>query len=485
MTWIQSTNGARPTCMRSPWVALITIVSIALGAHGASAETFHYSSVLSGQQVTTPTGSPALGGGLFIIDTDANTVTYRIAFAGLTAAETMAHIHGPADPGTNAGVLTSLPLGNPKVGVWSYAQAQENDILAGKTYVNIHTGAFPGGEVRGQIAAFNATLDGAQVVPPVTTPGRGWGVFQINTTTNELSYYVVVDNLAGVEFGSHFHGPALHGTPASFAAGMPLGSPKIGTWAYDQSQEQAIVDGRYYVKVHTDLHPTGEVRGQIVPVVVPIDGQQEVPPVPSPGAGIALLSIDHTTDELGFDVRFGGLAGAETMAHIHGFAPPGANAGVLFTLPLGNRKLGAWAYGAGNEGDLLAGLTYFNIHSTFAPTGEIRGQIIGLPEFDTSSVDPVPATASSLALTRMAPNPLPGKGRIQFQLEQPSTVHVEIYDAQGRLVRDLGERQLSAGPHAVAWDGRDGRGRAVESGVYHYVLTTPRGQVSRPVSLVR
>jgi hypothetical protein len=47
-----------------------------------------------------------------------------------------------------------LPAGNPKVGTWVYGAADEPAVFDGRTYVNIHTGAFPGGEIRGQIQCF-------------------------------------------------------------------------------------------------------------------------------------------------------------------------------------------------------------------------------------------------------------------------------------------------------------------------------------------
>ncbi len=454
--------------------------------HTASADTYMYGCVLDGAQVTTPTGSPAIGGGQFVIDTDANTVQYRIAFTGLAAAETGAHIHGPASPGTNGAVLHPFSVGNPKTGTWNYAEAEEGDILAGKTYVNIHSAAFPGGEVRGQITPLNASLDGAQEVPPVATPGRGWGVFQIDTVAKELHYFIWVDGLTGAETGAHIHGPALHGVNGGVAEPLPAGSPKVGTWTYDVSEEEGIVSGHYYVNIHTTPFPSGEVRGQIVPTVIPIDGRQEVPPVASPGAGLALLSIDRTGDALSYDVRFANLSGAETMAHIHGFAPPGSNAGVLEALSLGNRKLGTWLYGAANEAPLLDGRTYFNIHTTVEPSGEIRGQIVGLPGDVPSDVSVgMEPMARALSLTRMTPNPLAGRGAIQFRLDEPQVVRIEFFDAEGRRVRDLGQRQFGAGPHTVAWDGRDDAGRQVGSGVYHYVLRTETARVSRPVSLVR
>ena len=109
--------------------------------------------------------SPGFGGGRIVIDTVANTLSYEISFGALSAPEAAAHIHGlpirarmPASPRT-------LPLGNPKIGVWNYPQALEADILAGRMYVNIHTAAFPGGEIRAGRMRMPPSLTAAGVPP--------------------------------------------------------------------------------------------------------------------------------------------------------------------------------------------------------------------------------------------------------------------------------------------------------------------------------
>jgi hypothetical protein len=123
-----------------------------LGVATATHATIHnYVLTLDGLQETPPNASPASGFGTADIDDVANTLTLYVVFSGLTGPETAAHIHGMAPPGTAAGVLFALPLGSPKSAVWSYMESQEADILAGLTYVNIHTTTFPGGEIRGQI----------------------------------------------------------------------------------------------------------------------------------------------------------------------------------------------------------------------------------------------------------------------------------------------------------------------------------------------
>ncbi len=64
------------------------------------------------------------------------------------------------------------------------------------------------------------------------------------------------------------------------------------------------------------------------------------------------------------------------------------------------------------------------------------------------------------------PNPFNPQTAVAFDLARPGPVRLELFDARGRLVRRLLAQDLAAGRHQVIWDGRDGDGRAVASGVY-------------------
>jgi hypothetical protein len=476
-------NDPRPTGQVIGILVAAGILTIG-AASPAQAETFVYSCVLSAEQVAPPTGSSAIGGGYFIIDTDLNTVSYRIAFTGLSGSETAAHIHGFASPGDAGGILHSLPLGNPKVGVWSYDEAQEPDILAGLAYVNIHSSAFPGGEIRGQITSLNASLDGEQESPPTGSTATGWGVFTVDTAANTLDYYIVFDGLSSTETAAHIHGFALQGSSGGVLHSLPLGSPKVGTWNYSEDQELGILTGLTYVNIHSANFPGGEIRGQIVPLVVPVDGEQEVPPTGSPAAGIGLLAFDLEADALGYDIRVAGLSGVETAAHIHGFAAPGENGGVLHSLPPGPRKVGVWTYGAGGEPGVLAGLTYINVHTEPVSGGEIRGQIVSFLDATTASSPEVEGPAS-LRLLANAPNPMRSSTRIRLAVARSTPARLVIYDVQGRVVRTLFRGVLSPGSHAIEWDGRDDRGRPVARGAYRYALHTPGRVVARGLSVLR
>lgn len=365
--------------MVESWTRFLAAMVVGLAAVGASssahAHVVRRVCLLTGSQETPPVASPAVGCGVFVIDTAANTAQFHIVVGGLLAAETAAHIHGPGAPGVAAGVIFPLPPGPVKTGVWNYPQALEGALLGGDLYVNVHTGAFPGGEVRGQIVTHVAILDGAQETPPVPTGASGFGLFMQDLDTNTLRYYIAFGGLGSPEVAAHIHGMALHGTAAGVLVGLPGGSPKVGAWTYPEAMEQDILDGRTYVNIHTANFGGGEIRGQIVHYVNPLDGLQETPPNGSPAVGYALVALDRAADSLSFDINRSPFGTAEAAAHIHGFAPPGVAAGVLVGLPAGVRKLGSWAYGAANEPNVLAGLTYVNIHTAAFPGGEIRGQL--------------------------------------------------------------------------------------------------------------
>lgn len=125
-----------------------------------NATVFTGMTVLNGANQIPTVPSNGVGTGVFVLDTVNNTLSYNITFSGLTSNETGAHIHGPVDSMTNTGILFPLASGSPKIGVWNYSQDQENDILAGNMYVNIHSTNYPNGEIRGQIyVPYRFTLD--------------------------------------------------------------------------------------------------------------------------------------------------------------------------------------------------------------------------------------------------------------------------------------------------------------------------------------
>lgn len=354
--------------------SVLGVLAFALVCLGSAAAQEQRVCVLTGSQEVGGVVTNAIGCGRFVIDPVANTVDYYIVVGGLSSAETAAHIHGYSGPGVNSPPVHTLPPGPVKTGTWVYPEANEADVLNGNIYVNVHTTLNPGGEVRGQVVDLVARLDELQENPPTGSAAEGYGLFRIDTVNNQL-YYYIVHNVAG-ENNAHIHGRVAHRENAGVLHPLPLGSPKVGTWNYPEADEDDILRGATYVNIHSPAAPAGEIRGQITPVVVPIDATQEAGAVASPGVGIGLVSIDTVNDRLGYDFEYRDLTTPENNAHIHGYAPPGVNAGVVHPLALGVRKVGRWnPYPAANEAMILDGLTYVNIHTTMFAGGEIRGQL--------------------------------------------------------------------------------------------------------------
>lgn len=73
----------------------------------------------------------------------------------LAANVSAAHIHAPAPPGVNAGVIVPLDHTGGTLGILSkddvLTPGQYADILGGLADVNVHNASFPGGEIRGQL----------------------------------------------------------------------------------------------------------------------------------------------------------------------------------------------------------------------------------------------------------------------------------------------------------------------------------------------
>jgi CHRD domain len=125
----------------------------ALTNSAAIAETIAYKSVLNAQNQPTPNDSKGTGTAEVTYDTATKTLSWTVNFDGLTGPATMAHFHGPAAPGANASVALMIATNptSPAKGTATLTDAQAADLQEGRWYINIHTAANRGGEIRGQV----------------------------------------------------------------------------------------------------------------------------------------------------------------------------------------------------------------------------------------------------------------------------------------------------------------------------------------------
>jgi hypothetical protein len=133
-------------------LSVLGVLALCLVSGTAQAQTKIFKATLSGASEVPPTTSAGTGVATATLDTATNKLSWDVAYSGLTGPALAAHLHGPADPGQNAGVAVPLKVTpSPITGSKVLTSAQAADLEAGKYYVNIHTAANKGGELRGQL----------------------------------------------------------------------------------------------------------------------------------------------------------------------------------------------------------------------------------------------------------------------------------------------------------------------------------------------
>ncbi|MEW6742287.1 MAG: CHRD domain-containing protein [Planctomycetota bacterium] len=235
----------------------------------ASAQTL-FRADLDGSQEVPPVVTDAGGWGKFTLNPD-DTLTYYVTTWGLVA--TAAHIH-IGDEGVSGGILFGL-MGGPTIwsGTTPALSAGDKTTLRNRgLYVNVHTSAHPLGEVRGQIEArpvvFGAHLTGDQEVPSTGSPGSGTGTFVVNSDKT-ITFHVEVSGLQGIPGSAHIH-TGGYGSNGGILFDLGVGPPWDGTTpAMTTSNFDALQASGLYINVHTNMFPTGEVRGQIIASEVP------------------------------------------------------------------------------------------------------------------------------------------------------------------------------------------------------------------------
>lgn len=133
-------------------LAAAVVIAAALSFGAATAEaamidlhaTLHPAAGVSSSAIGTMTGS---------FDPATHKLTWTVTYSGLTSPETMAHFHGPAKIGGNAGVQVPIAavMASPMAGSATITDAQAKQLLGGLWYVNIHTQKYPAGEIRGHV----------------------------------------------------------------------------------------------------------------------------------------------------------------------------------------------------------------------------------------------------------------------------------------------------------------------------------------------
>lgn len=225
--------------------------------------------------------SQATGTGELTFNLITGAVTGGVTTTGIAA--TLAHIHrGYA--GTAGPVIVNFVqnAGNPnrwepQAGSLLTAD-QVNDLVAGRLYVNVHSAAYPVGEIRGQIQPDNidvviTTMSGNAVVPPVATNAAGVAATTVDALAANATVHV---NSTGVDDATeaHVHKAAASANNATTLIALTKDAAAPGHWSAERQAVTAAdrtdfnANG-WYVDVHTPANAAGAIRGQIAPSPTP------------------------------------------------------------------------------------------------------------------------------------------------------------------------------------------------------------------------
>ncbi|MBV9777314.1 MAG: CHRD domain-containing protein [Acetobacteraceae bacterium] len=112
-------------------------------------------------------------------------------------------------------------------------------------------------------------LSGAQQVPPLQIPGGGTAKLTYDPSTRVVTWSITYSGLSSPVTMAHFHGPVPEGKNAPVVLWLTkrneLGpSPITGRATLTPAQAEQFTKGLWYVNVHTQDNPAGEIRGQVV-----------------------------------------------------------------------------------------------------------------------------------------------------------------------------------------------------------------------------
>jgi len=186
--------------------------------------------------------------------------------------------------------------------------------------------------------------------------------------------------------------------------------------------------------------------------------------------GNLATQVDTAKITVGQSVLWQWVGGFHTVTNGFGGADP--NSGLLFDQPndATNQQFTFTFNSAG----------FFPFYCIFHEGLVMKGIVL------VRNTTDVPSPRAALGFTaEPAPNPTTAESRFGFALRQSGRVRAEVLDVRGRRVALILDRDLDAGPHLAAWDGRASTGTHAAAGVYYLRLTLPGFAGTRRVVIAR
>ena len=233
--------------------------------------------------------------------------------------------------------------------------------------------------------AFTVALTPAQIFPTPTSAASGAAQLQADLASGALSGRVMLSGVTAtaVTLNAGFAGdrgaPLLTLQPGASSSEWQLPAGALLT----EEQTTALLQGGLYVIASSGANPQGELRGQIAPanimvILSPLSGTQEVPPIAINAAGVSATTVDTVANTLTVHVHASGVDDAMGGEVAEGAA--GAVGARLAALSRDDLDPGHWAaqlvaVGAAGMAAFKASHWYINVLTPAEPQGAIRGQI--------------------------------------------------------------------------------------------------------------
>lgn len=226
----------------------------------------------NGAGETSPTNSRGKALAIGWLDPILDTLNYLVLYDSIVP--NAGHFHIGAK-GVDGGIIipfTSL-VGTPAfIGRVAIKPDTLSKIIKGEVYLNLHTVANPGGEIRGQTSSIIresmiASLCSRQEVPTNNSSGIGVGLLSFDRNKIIGHVEVMTNGLTGNAISGHIHigakgvsGGVFVNLGITGVTGNAAGGYFIVTRT---SLADSLINGLGYYNVHTTLYPNGEIRGQI------------------------------------------------------------------------------------------------------------------------------------------------------------------------------------------------------------------------------
>ncbi len=181
---------------------------------------------------------------------------------------------------------------------------------------------------RAQTISWCTTCDGAQAQSG--SPALAYGTVKLDTANNFLSWDIAIMGLTGNQKASHLHSD----TTGNIEVNLGVGNPLTGVAPLSATPVADLLEGNWYINVHSEAFAFGEVKGQVDDICsttiwcVRASESEEVPPTGSNGTAAGTITLDGATNMLSWNLTHQGSAGTSrilTCTAPHRSARMGAN----------------------------------------------------------------------------------------------------------------------------------------------------------------